>query len=197
MSKRFLSAALLSLFAIGESGFAQLPICNSVQECQAVIFQAETRLQELSNGHSSQRISSTGAIFTRDTSNSALGVAYKDPSGLIWGGLVTALGKIHKMDQFDAEKYCIVGGARLPTKEEFDQLAKYLGKGTAQGYSPYLADGKTDFLPGLSQYTFWSSSLYPDPKETDFVFFFNGNDGSLSNAGYRWRNKGVRCVFGR
>lgn len=196
MSKRFrfLSTILLSLFAIGQSAFAEQPICKSIQECQTVISQAEARLQELSNGGSSKRTSSTGAIFTPDTSNPSLGEAYKDPSGLIWGRLVMAHGETNPMSQYDADKYCKDGGARLPTKEEFEQLAKYLGKGTANGYNPYLADGKTDLLPGLSGHWFWSSSV--SPNGTDNAFSFNGYNG-LVYYGSRSSSYAVRCVAGR
>lgn len=146
-----------------------------------------------------QRVSSTGAVFNRDISIPALGEAYRDPSGLIWGSIVMAQGKVNAMTQYSADKYCKDVGARLPTKEEFEQLAKYLGNGTAQGYSPYLADGKTDFLPGLtsySNYTFWSSSVYP--THGLFAFVFHGYTGDASSHYYRdFSYKSVRCVAGR
>lgn len=195
MSTRILPVILLSLFAVTHSAYAKSPICNTVQECQDMISLAEARLQELSVG-GSQRTSNTGAIFTRDASNPALGEAYKDPSGLIWGSIVTAQGKINTMNQYDADKYCKDGGARLPTREEFEQLAKYLGKGTARGYSPYLADGKTDLLPGLSNHWFWSSSVYPNLS--DYAFYFYGYSGGVyyANRSY-YPYDAVRCVAGR
>lgn len=128
-----------------------------------------------------------------------------------------AQGKLYTMNQYDADKYCKDGGARLPTKEEFEQLAKYLGKGIvpryspdlsrriiaqgyspygmAQGYSPYLADGKTGFLPGLSGYWFWASSEHPN--DSDSAYYFHGYRGAVY---YDYRDNSfyaVRCVSGR
>jgi hypothetical protein len=170
-------------------------VYNSIPERQDLIKQIQIRIQELSNT-GGQRVSSTGAVFTRDTSVPALGEAYRDPSGLIWGSIVMAQGKVNWMNQYDADKYCKDGGARLPTKEEFEQLAKYLGIGTARGYSPYLADGKTDFLPGLSGYAFWSSSVLPSYSNHAY-----GYDGSNGGVYYDYRynsfSGAVLCVAGR
>lgn len=193
MSKRIFPVVLLSLLAVGQAVFAK-QVCNTISECQDVISQAQARLQELSNV-GGQRTSNTGAVFTRDGSIPALGAAYKDPSGLIWGSIVTAQGKTSNMDQYDADEYCKDGGTRLPTKEEFQQLAKYLGEGTAQGYSPFLSDGKTEILPGLSGEQFWSSSLYPG--NSDYAFAFKGGNGyvgfadRLNYVNFRYA---VRCV---
>lgn len=185
-----ISLLILSIFTL-EAHASQ--VCNSIPECQNVIKQAQIRIQELSNTDG-QRVSNTGAVFNRDISVPALGEAYRDPSGLIWGSIVMVQGKVNKMNQYDADKYCEDGGARLPTKEEFEQLAKYLGKGTAQGYSPYLADGKTDFLPGLSNYWFWSSSAYP--YDSNDAHDFYGNYGDVAFA-YRVHSRAARCVAGR
>jgi hypothetical protein len=141
-----------------------------------------------------QRVSNTGAIFTRDTTIPALGEAYRDPSGLIWGSIVTAEGQVNIMDQYDAEKYCNAINTRLPTREEFEQLAKYLGKGTANGYSPYLADGKTEILPGLSSHRFWSSSV--NPYWHDDAFYFIGTYGYFFWGTRYLGRESVRCVGG-
>ncbi len=142
-----------------------------------------------------QRVSNTGAVFTRDTSNPDLGEAYSDPSGIIWGSIVT-VSPNNTLNHYDALKYCRARRARLPTKEEFEQLAKYLGEGTAQRYSPFLADGKTDLLPGLSNHSFWSSSI--DPKGSKYAYYFS-NLGYVApypyDRGSKW-NFAVRCVVG-
>ncbi len=129
-----------------------------------------------------KRVSKAGAEFNRDVSQPALGEAYRDPSGLIWGNI------INRMNQYDADKYCKAVGARLPTKSEFEQLAKYLGYRTSGGYNPYLADGRSDVLPGLSQYVFWSSS-----EGNNSPVQFEGQDGS--DRGARLEElASVRCV---
>ncbi|MEK6773826.1 MAG: hypothetical protein AABY64_07790 [Bdellovibrionota bacterium] len=145
-----------------------------------------------SSQNSNHRTTRDGVIFTLDTSNIALGEAYRDPSGLIWGSIVTANGKINHMSQRDANKYCNAGNARLPTYEEFVQLAKYLGYGTAQGYSPYQADGKTDLLPGLSGYWFWSISFIPNADSSGYVF--NGNTGVIDYGALVSSGCAFRCV---
>jgi hypothetical protein len=167
-------------------------VCNTISECQHLIQQAPIRLQELLNP-SGVRVSSTGAVFTRDTSAPALGEAYRDPSGLIWGSIVMAQGQVNSMTQYGADKYCRDGGARLPRKEEFEQLAKYLGRGTAQGYSPYLADGRTDFLPGLPWWTSWSSDVTIDNSGA-YVFYGGVGDFSPNRRGM---NFAFRCVVFR
>ncbi len=83
MSKRIFPVVLLSLLAVGQGAFAK-QVCNTITECQ----DGQARLQELSNV-GGQRTSNIGAVFVRDASIPALGEAYKDPSGLIWGSIVS------------------------------------------------------------------------------------------------------------
>lgn len=150
-----------------------------------------------------QRISlSTGAIFTRDNSNPKLGEAYRDPSGLIWGATVTVRGApnyINPIDpkykrQYDAmavAEDCKNIGARLPTMEEFEQLAKYLGLGSPKGYSPYQLDAKTEVLTGLYRQWFWSSTGYPGYE--DYAFGFISETGRIGFA-VRTDSFAARCV---
>ncbi|MBK9322105.1 MAG: hypothetical protein IPM97_03960 [Bdellovibrionaceae bacterium] len=82
----------------------------------------------------------------------------------------------------------------------FVRFSNYLGMGTAQGYSPYLVDGKTDFLPGLTtdvraRFGFFSSSLYGDARVQ--VFFGKiGSDDKHSTSIGRSISDGfaTRCV---
>lgn len=133
----------------------------------------------------------TGAIFTRDRSNPRLGEAYRDPSGLIWGEVITP-----SMNQRDAENACKNIGARLPTRDEFLSLWTYLGGGSEKGYSPYIManESSTEVLPLLSSYRFWSSSV--DSVYSDTAFFFHGYYGYVHTA-YRGDDYVVRCVSGR
>lgn len=141
-----------------------------------------------------QRIAvNTGAIFTRDTSNSKLGEAYRDPSGLIWGSVIS-----YDMPQFYAVKACKDIGARLPTREEFQSLRKYLGRDSAKGYSPLTVDGRMDVLPGLGdgwlKHWFWSSSLYaPDHY---YAYGFDGTNGEIEYDSSTYSYSAVRCVSG-
>ena len=137
-----------------------------------------------------RRAPNTGAVFTRDTSIPSLGEAFRDPSGLIWGSMVLASGKPNYKTRFDAKIYCQAGGARLPTIEEFLQLANYLGRGTSQGYSPFLSDGKTDFLPGLSETWFWTNS--PD-GDTPGAYAYRSVDSDFDIQNSRYSSL-FRCV---
>jgi hypothetical protein len=152
----------------------------------------------------------TGAVFIRDTSLPELNEAYRDPSGLIWGSIVMDQGRVITTTPNNARDICSRAGARLPTKEEFEQLAKFLGQVTAQGYSPYLADGITDFLPGLSKNFFWAEpgppviwyryGIFPEARSYDFFFAggYGGVHPSERNRSPDLRsNIAVRCVARR
>ncbi len=177
-----------------EPGASASQVCNSISECQDAIKQAKANIQELARA-SGQRVSITGAVFTPDTSNLALGEAYRDPSGLIWKtAFKTPEGYWNILNQSDADKYCKALGARLPTREEYEQLAKYLGADTSKpdGYSPYLADGRTDFFPCLSSCSFWSSSIGPDFSRT--VASFDGYFGYIRYDNSDVNKFAVQCV---
>ena len=150
-------AVLLSLFAVSQSAYAKWPV-NTDNIEQERIIQQKARLQNLSV-RGGKLISASGAVFYRDTSNPALGEAYRDPSGLIWGDVVMDGQGIDTMDQHSADEYCKSRNARLPTKEEYEQLTRYLGRSKEQGYSPFLTDGITDYLPLLTFYWEWTSSV--------------------------------------
>jgi hypothetical protein len=137
-----------------------------------------------------QHISVTGAIFTRDTSNPALGEAYRDPSGLIWGNPFKD-GDRTTLSYAAAEEYCKNAGGRLPTAVEFQRLrSEYLGYdayATETHYNPFLADGKTDVLPGLSRSFFWGKA----------GVFFDGTNGEEAFISLGHGDEfHVRCVSG-
>jgi hypothetical protein len=136
------------------------------------------------------RVATSGAEFKLDKSHPLLGVAYRDPSGLIWGELVKKDGQIKVMKRKDAEKYCKSLGARLPTIGEIKALGKFLGKDSPRGYDPYLADGKTEVFPGLASQWIWlDASSAPSFDDTNAAWggeqMANGKDNNY-NA--------VRCV---
>lgn len=136
-----------------------------------------------------ERVSlATGAVFTRDTSNPSLGEAYRDPTGLIWSGVIA------RANRDAAPVHCQYRNARLPTKEELNQLAKFLGDGSKKGFSPFLADGKTEVLPGLSKNLVWSSTT--DWLNRSFSQSLRGWDGAVFPSRGNWA-EGVLCVSGR
>lgn len=119
------------------------------------------------------RVSTSGAVFTRDYSYPALGEAYKDPSGLIWGDVprydidpkkkyLYSTDQILFNRQSDAVDYCKKINARLPTEADYIRLVRYLGSTDTDGsyiwrYNPYLADGKTTVLPNMLG-NYWTST---------------------------------------
>jgi len=100
--------------------------------------------------------------------------------GLIWSGIAS-----QKMSQSDAMRYCqhLGGGARLPTREEWEALAKAMSTGGRYN---------SDLLPGTKGKWFWSSSDAPD--DADFAFNFGGKQGSVA---FEERSSvgSVRCVI--
>ncbi|MCE3009185.1 MAG: hypothetical protein LW875_01065 [Proteobacteria bacterium] len=169
-------------------------VCESSSECQDAMSKVLVQSHGLSSSNQ-KRVSNTGAVFIRDTSVPALGEAFRDPSGLIWGDIVRAQDAVKLMNGVRAEDYCQAAGVRLPESEEFERLAEYLGQGTSLGYSPFLADGKTDFLSGLSDNFFWSGTASGfDVFVNRYVFY--GADGGI-RIGHRFQHLlAVRCVSG-
>lgn len=190
MFSRLLPISLL-IFSLSSLEAHANEVCHLITECQNVIKQAQTRIQELSSTDRQIVSSRTGAVFTRDVSVPALEEAYRDPSGLIWGSIVLTEGKVKMMSQYDAYKYCKDLGVRLPNKEEFKQLSKYLGEDSNQRYSPYLVDGdeRIDFLSN----TFWSSSTNTNGSNSGYAFKGLVAHIFLSYNGY---HAAVRCVAG-
>ena len=131
--------------------------------------------------------------FTRDTSFPALGEAWKDPSGMIWGDIVK-VEDIFTMNHFQADLLCKKVGAELPSREDFVRLREYMGavprSGSENGY-------KAQVLPHLLKYRFWTSSITPmiSQKDTWFAEVFYGD---LGLTGPAFRTDGfvysTRCV---
>lgn len=172
------------------------PICYSIPECQTIIEKAQAQLQELLTGGDNQKISTIGTVFKRDRSNPALGEAYKDPSGLVWGSF--KMNDNTAKTKLEAISFCRKKGARLPRSEEFDQLTKYLGKGSPGGYNPMTAPGpgSTVLFTGLTNGFFWGvQGRGPDEVYMNEIFFA-GAGGFIETSNrnfYNW----VVCVAGR
>ena len=130
----------------------------------------------------------TGAVFTCDTTHFLLGEAWRDPRRLIWGDSVKmADGTIHRMNHHDATNYCASIGARLPSKKEFTLLREDMMDrvGTYKFFNPQI-------LPNLFDW-FWSSSVNPNNTDFGYAFLASG-DILLDN---RSHHAAVRCVVSR
>lgn len=111
------------------------------------------------------RTTVTGAKYIRDFSHSKLGEAYRDPSGLIWGDVVSdQAGKWIKLRQEAAEDYCKKLNARLPTETETFRLATDFGYDNTfrnpKSYQPFQRGTKDTVLPNWpdSFNSFWAST---------------------------------------
>ena len=148
-----------------------------------------------------QKTSNTGAIFVRDTSIPALGEAYRDPKGVIWGSvwMTTWMNQVipRRPSLDEARQYCskikLADGktAHLPTADDFARLAKYLGDGSPKGYSPFSADGKTPVLADLDKQDYWFlTDTTTSDSDGDFgVKLFNGALNSfIAQSVYRITN---------
>jgi hypothetical protein len=138
------------------------------------------------------RTTTTGAVFTRDESVPALGEAWRDERGVIWGDAAkNADGSINKgMNQYDAEKYCESIGARLPTRDDFVSLRKAMGSTNPDsiwdeaGYTAQvLPNLNVDFL------YFWSSWV-----DADYAYVFIGSNSLFGFVPRNNYDVAVRCV---
>ena len=97
---------------------------------------------------------------------SALGDLFES-AGVIWSGVVQ-----QKMNYPDACQHCQSAGARLPTQQEWETLARAM---RADGsYDP-------DLLPGTKEEEFWSSTV--DAAQN--VYYFKGKEGGLEKSPIR------------
>ena len=146
------------------------------------------------------RTSVSGHTFTQVTDHPSLNNAWKDESGVIWGDLVSkeAMRAADVKDfcidagesgtcfmtQAKAEAYCSLIGASLPSREQFTQLATYLGNGSASHYYP-------EILPALTDNSFWSTTA--NSNDSMYGYVFNGSHG-YTQIDYRSYFHSVRCV---
>ncbi len=227
LKSAFVALSIFTVAVFMSNSAVAASICESLEECQLVgsylqeqlaqqgseviraylrsqLTQVEARLQELLQPPET-RTTTTGAVFTRDTSNASLGEAWRDPDGLIWGDIVkedeSVRYMVHSsqhMKEFGrplpegtlgAKEYCKSIGARLPSKEEFIRLREYMGaqSGTHEGYSAQV-------LPNLSGYWFWSSSV--DQFTLGEAYRFEGRSGEIYGTN-RGHGGAVLCVVSR
>ena len=148
-----------------------------------------------------ERTSTNGSKFTPDTSIAKFGSAVKDPSGLVWGGLIVLPSfPTREPGQFYdemAQTHCKDVGGRLPTKAEFEQLAKYLGLAEHtifNNYSAFLTDG-ADLVPGFSNTFYWSATRPVNHYE--YAASFDSKIGE-TEYGLRWAyGASAICVAGK
>ncbi len=93
---------------------------------------------------------------------------------------------VKKMNQPSAEEFCqnLGGGARLPTREEYEALARAMG-------APNHYD--RNVIPDMVNNWFWSSSIHP--SDAFYFYYFYGNGGGIYLGHRSFQDSSVRCVI--
>jgi hypothetical protein len=196
----FLGLLTLSLTVMPLAHADEVVDCDTVAECRAQMAVIEERIRVL-EGASGARRTSSGHAFTHDSSVAALGDAWRDESGMIWGDIVrNSDGSIRYMDQYDAVSYCQGIGAELPTLEDFARLRSYMGAsvGSPSGYTLQVLPNlyRTEGGSPVSNY-FWSSSF--EPFYSKVAYYFDGLNGVnyIATRSYVYDGIAVLCVARR
>lgn len=180
-----------------------LPLCLQMaqgQEFAAVKQSGNIETTQAPTFQDDRRVARSGAVFIRDYSVPSLGEAYRTEKDVIWGEVAKdKKGNALKMSQYEAENYCKAKNARLPTKEESDDLMTSLG-GTglyrrSSSYYPYQAGTDEEIMPNLRNW-FWSTPIYENARH---AYMFSGKFGSFAFGGGQshrgWTSAAVRCVL--
>lgn len=124
-------------------------------------------------------------------------------------GMVDNLTTLLSMD--DAATAALAGGARIPTKEDWEELlnnttAEWTVQNGVGGYRLTAANGNSLFLPAAGssngselvaagEYGFyWSASLYTDSPDDAWSFSFYPEAHRIGSFGYRADGQSVRPV---
>lgn len=140
-------------------------------------------------------------IFVLDPSRPALGEAWRDESGMIWGDILkNADHSIRYLNQDTATDYCKSIGAILPSEGDFNRLREYMGakSGIYEGYTPQV-------LPNLVRNTgnrtlsnfFWSSTV--EWIHYHLAYVFGGKIGGFGIVNRLFDDDftSARCVLKR
>ncbi len=117
-------------------------------------------------------IANSGAAFILDASNQKLSPAYRDQAGRVWGSGSKSVVK----NQYEAADFCKRLGARLPSVDDFNDLAKQLGNNSGPGYSPLSDDYVTPVLPNFISGNYWASDV---SKYNGIGYEFSATDGYI------------------
>jgi hypothetical protein len=130
--------------------------------------------------------------------------AFRDASGNLWSEVVTnldpsAFGKDVKTAEQISEQACNEIGATLPTIDQLNQLAKYLGRDSAIGFHPEFVQ---DPIPGVGALywdfkddTLFSSSISNGGTSISAIDGDDGNNESVDLASATIKTPAALCVF--
>ena len=123
-------------------------------------------------------------------------------TGLVWGRTLRTKWLIQRAMTYEhAVAACKKQGGRLATKEEYETLARHLGRNTENSsFNPLncLNPLFPDLAPIYIEFRYWTSSLHRDaPFREPFVFDGqSGNTYSFNRDGAAFKNA-ARCVRSR
>lgn len=124
-------------------------------------------------------------------------------------GAVDNLTTLQAMD--DAATSALGNGARIPTKEEWEELinnttSEWTTQNGVSGYKFTAANGNSLFLPAAGSYNdselivageygfYWSASLYTDEPSDAWSYSFQSEGHRIGSFGYRIDGQSVRPV---
>ena len=124
-------------------------------------------------------------------------------------GAVDNLTTLQAMD--DAATSALGTGARIPTKEEWEELinnttSEWTTQNGVSGYKFTAANGNSLFLPAAGSYNdselivageygfYWSASLYTDEPSDAWSYSFQSEGHRIGSFGYRIDGQSVRPV---
>ena len=134
-------------------------------------------------------------VFSRDDTNQSLGIAWKDPSGMIWGDSPKTLNGSYfykTMSYSEAKAYCADQKATLPSVSDVERLAKYMGITEQRCYTPQVLTG---FEEQHSPTVFWADDTAKDYNNQLMGNIFSVSLGQTAPSHLDATNTTVRCVM--
>ena len=110
-----------------------------------------------------EHITWNGTVLKCNTKHAALGEAFQDAAGLIWGeAVLTPNGQLEPMYYHEAKRYCESIGARLPTNQELARLRKaFAHKDDSDKFNFATSNGKGLVLPNFDgELNFWGTGVW-------------------------------------
>lgn len=218
--KILILAGALAVFGAEASAQQRLRLpndlrCHDIEDCvplvawlEETLATARAKLEERRSPPAIAKIAS-GLAFSRVDDEPQLGLAWRDPSGTIWGDAVKdGSGRFARMTLKEASAYCASINARLPSAGDFERLRKYLGGNgpwpypMKNNYQSFRYGYQPQILPHLAYFKFVTSTTEPgNPeyylyKNVVLVWTFDTSVGLFSNTDIESIHTkfSVRCV---
>jgi len=147
--------------------------------------------QNLAEGHEGGEVTTTkGCTFKRDNFNPAIGEAWKSPKGTVWGELeLNADGSPLLIEFEKAQNVCSKKGGRMPTKEEWKELAGCFDN-LDRNTTPFTRLNIDKVWASELQFQGFSGLVIENPTGR----LFNIKTGGIQTDGFNTELAFVRCV---